>query len=213
MLSLVPKTIEHYAIEHSRAVPDLLEELRQYTLANTDLPQMQVGAIEGNFLKCLVRMIGAKRVLEVGTFTGYSALMMASGLPDEGELITCEISQKNAAIAQAFFDRSDHGHKITIALGPATKSIATLKAPFDMAFIDADKAGYLNYFKTIKPLMRKGGLMVIDNVLWSGRVLEGSAAKEESTRALSEFNAYIQSQAALDHVMLTVRDGMTLIVV
>ena len=212
MLTLVPDAIEHYAKSHSREVESLFEELKDYTQKHTALPQMQVGPIEGNFLKILVRITGAKRVLEVGTFTGYSGLMMASGLPEDGELFTCELDPENAAIAQSFFDRSPWRSKIKLQLGPALSTIEKLEGPFDLAFIDADKVNYTNYFEAIRQKMRPAGLIVVDNVLWSGRVLEDARANDESTKAIIEFNRHVKALADHDHVMLTVRDGMMLIV-
>lgn len=210
MKPLVDPKLEAYAVKHSTPLPDLMHELRTYTNQHMDMPQMQVGALEGNFLKVLVRAIGARRIVEVGTFTGYSALMMASGLPQDGELITLELEAKHASVAQSFFDKSPHGHKIRLLLGPAANSLAELKGPIDMAFIDADKAGYIQYFDLLLPRMRKGGLIVADNVLWSGRVIDD--CDEPSTAAIRAFNEHVRQHEALDKVMVTVRDGMTLIV-
>ena len=212
MISVVSPQLENYAVEHSRSVPELMEELRAYTYRHTDLPQMQVGPLEGNFLKLLVRATGAKRVLEVGTFTGYSALMMASGLPPDGHLITCELDEGNAAIARRFFDKSPFGSKITIERGPAAQSIARMKGPFDMAFIDADKENYIVYFDMIRPLMRPSGLIAIDNVLWSGHVLEPESDQSPSTRAICAFNRHLKNLTELDKIMVTLRDGITLVV-
>lgn len=212
MQRLISQNIEAYASANSRPVPELLDELRDYTHKHIDLPQMQVGPLEGNVLKVLARITGAKRIIEVGTFTGYSGLMMASGLPSDGELITCEIDPKVAEVAQSFFDRSPHGKKIHIKLGPALESLAGLNGPFDMAFIDADKVNYTNYFNAILPMMRPGGLIVIDNVLWSGNVLQSEDEMSESTKAIAAFNEHISDLVEHDRVMLTVRDGMTLVV-
>ena len=212
-MNLVEPPIEDYARANTTPVPELLEELRHYTYNQVELPQMQVGQLEGMFLKVLARSIGARRIVEVGTYTGYSGLMLASALPEDGELVTCDISEHHAAIARRFFDRSPHGDRITMAVGPAAETLKNLKGTFDMAFIDADKGGYITYFELIRPLMRPGGLIVADNVLWSGRVLDDPAKQSQDTRAITAFNRHIQSQADLDKVMLTVRDGMTLIVV
>lgn len=211
MLTLVPTDIENYAQKHTSPLPPVFEELREYTLAKTDLPQMQVGVLEGNLLRMFARMLNAKRVIEVGTFTGYSALAMAHGMDDDGEIITCEISEKHAGIAQQFFDKSEHGKKITIKLGPAADSIKEVEGPFDLCFIDADKVNYQTYFDMIYPMMRPGGLMVLDNVLWSGSVLKDRAEMDESTKALADISTYLSSRAELDKLMLTVRDGMTLV--
>ena len=211
-MQFIDKDLEAYAVKHSRAVPPVMEELRDYTWSNVAIPQMQVGPIEGNFLKVLARITGAKRIVEVGTYTGYSGLMMASGLPDDGELITCELDQANADVARRYFDKSPHGHKISIELGPAAETLSRLEGPFDMAFIDADKVNYIRYFDIILPMMRPGGLIVADNVLWSGKVLDPVEDQEESTRALVAFSEHVSKLVDLDKVMLTVRDGMTLIV-
>ena len=138
--------------------------------------------------------------------------MMASALPDDGELITCELDTEHADIAQRFFDRSPHSSKIRIARGPAQETLAGLEGPFDMAFIDADKAGYIRYFDLILPKMRPNGVIVADNVLWSGDVLQDEAEMEDSTKAIVAFNKHVRDHAELDKIMVTVRDGMTLIV-
>lgn len=213
MKKLVAEEIEAYAADHAADVPTLLEELREYTYANVDMPQMQVGQIEGNFLQTLVRIMSAKRVLEIGTYTGYSTLMMAAGLPEDGKLMTCDINPETAKIAKSFFDRAPYGDKIEQYLGPALESIERLDGPFDLAFIDADKQNYTNYFKAIYPKMRKGGLIVADNVLWSGRIIEDRENWDDSTHGIAEFNAYVKSFESTGKVMLTVRDGMYLIVV
>jgi caffeoyl-CoA O-methyltransferase len=212
MLTIVAEELEHYARDHSSPLPELFAELQEYTQANTDMPQMQVGPLEGNFLKLMVRLRGARRVLEIGTFTGYSTLMMASALPADGELITCELEQKHADIAQSFFDRSPDGHKIRLELGRADETLRRLKGPFDLAFIDADKSGYRGYFDAILPMMSPAGLIVVDNVLWSGKVLEPAADHSDATAAIAAFNDYLRRRTDLQKVMITLRDGMTLIV-
>lgn len=212
MIGLVDARLEAYAREHSSRVPELMEELREHTFQHTRMPQMQVGPLEGMLLKLLARSSRAERIVEVGTFTGYSALMMASALPPHGRLITCEIDPANAATARQFFDKSPHGDKIEIKLGPAAESLAALQGPFDMAFIDADKANYIRYFDLTFPMMRPNGLIVVDNVLWSGRVLDEND-HSEGTRAIVAFNRYLKEKTDLDKIMMTVRDGMTLIVV
>src|SRR5262249_31480358 len=155
-------------------------------------PQMMVGNSEGLLLRLLVKMSGARRVLEVGTYTGYSALAMASGLPDDGELITCDISQKATAVAQKYWAKSPHGKKIRLVLGPASDTIAALEGPLDFVFIDADKLNYVRYWEAALPLVRKGGVIVADNVLWSGRVLD---PKTDDDRAIVAFNAHVKNDA------------------
>lgn len=206
-LTLVPEAIEEYARAHTEPVSPLFEELRKETYAKMELPQMQVGPIEGTFLRLLVRLIGAKRVLEIGMFTGYSALMMAEGLPQGGELITCEINPKAEEVARRYFAKSPHGKKIKIRMGPALQTIESLAGPLDLAFIDADKENYARYLDAVVPLLRSGGLIVVDNVLWSGRVLK---PKDQIDRAIVEFNDRVAKDSRVEKVMLTVRDGITL---
>lgn len=207
MLTLVPDEIERYAANLAPAESPLLQELAKVTYAETDAPMMQVGRLQGALLRLLVRLVQARRVLEIGTFTGYSALVMAEGLPDDGELITCDRDSETTAIAKRFWARSPHGGKIKLLLGPARETVKSLSGPFDLVFIDADKTAYLHYWETCVPLVRSHGLLVADNVLWSGRVL---SPRSEDDRALAQFNARVAADDRVEAVMLTVRDGVTL---
>jgi caffeoyl-CoA O-methyltransferase len=206
-LTLVPAPIEEYAQSHSEPTSPLLDALREETYARMRSPQMQVGRMEGAFLRMLVRLARARRVLEVGTFTGYSALCMAEGLPDDGELVTCDVDAEAVAVGQRHWAQSPHGRKIHARLGPALETMATLVGPFDLAFIDADKTNYTRYYEAALPLLRPGGLVVADNTLWSGRVL---APETESDRAIVAFNAHVARDTRVEKVLLTVRDGMML---
>ena len=154
--------------------------------------------------------VRARCVLEIGTFTGYSALCMAEALPAKGKLTTCEIKPEHADIARSFFARSPHGHKIKIHLGPAIETLAGLpvSASIDFVFLDADKENYVNYYEAVLPCLRPGGLIVADNVLWSGRVL---APKKKSDRAVVRFNNHVRRDPRVECVMLPVRDGVSLI--
>src|SRR5205823_223170 len=187
---------------------DLYARLREETYRTTERPEMQVGLIEGRFLQMLVRLIGARNILEIGMFTGYSALMMAEGLPDDGRLITCDIDPKAEAIARRYFAESPHGHKIEIRMGPALETLDSLSGQIDMAFIDADKANYSKYYEGCMELLRPGGLIVADNVLWSGRVLK---PEDEDTRAIVSFNEWVLADPRVENVCLTVRDGLMLV--
>ena len=208
MIQLIDEAVEQYAHDHTKPESELFERLREETYARMKNPQMQVGRIEGQFLKMLVRLTGARRVLEIGMFTGYSALMMAEGLPDDGRIVTCDIDPKAEEIARRYFAESPHGHKIEIRMGPALETIATLEGPFDMAFIDADKTNYTNYYEAAFARLRPGGLIVADNVLWSGKVLN---PEDDDTKAIVEFNRRVQNDPRVENVCLTVRDGMMLI--
>jgi caffeoyl-CoA O-methyltransferase len=171
-------------------------------------PQMLTGTIEGRFLELLVHASGARRILEIGTFTGYSALSMAAALPDEGRIDTLDIEPRHAEVAQRYFDRSPHGSKITLHLGPAIETIGTLEGEFDLVFIDADKAGYDAYYEAVLPRLSARGLIAIDNTLWSGRVLD---PEDEDTRRIAALNDKLAADERVVAVQLTVRDGVTLV--
>jgi len=209
MAFIVNEQVEEYAAEHTTQLNELFERLDAETHEKTTAPQMMVGRIEGGFLAALVRLTGAKRILELGTFTGYSSIAMASALPSDGRIITCDVDPDATAIARRYMDESGHGDKIEIKLGPALETIATLDGPFDIVFIDADKPNYQAYYEAVLPLIADNGLVIADNVLWSGRVVEPDG--DESTQAIKAFNEHVAGDDRVVSVMLTVRDGMTLV--
>jgi len=210
MTPIVPEALEHYCAEHTSPSESLLDELAAYTRAHCQYAQMLTGPVEGRLLRMLVQISGARRVLEIGTFTGYSALSMAAGLPDDGELVTCDVDPETSAIAQSFFDRSPHGSKIQLRRGRAIKTLRALplETPFDFVFLDADKESYLDYYEAVLPRLRPGGLIAADNTLWSGKVLD---PKENSDHAIVAFNAHVHADVRVEHVLLSVRDGVLLI--
>ena len=209
MAFIVDEQVEGYAEEHTTPLGELFERLAEETRAETSAPQMMVGRIEGQFLATLVRLSGARRILEFGTFTGYSSISMASALPADGRIITCDVDPEATAIARRYMDESGYGDKIEIRLGPALETIESLEGPFDLVFIDADKPNYRAYYEAALPLLAEDGLIIADNVLWSGRVVEEDG--DESTRAIKEFNEHVRADSRVVSVMLTVRDGMTLV--
>jgi len=209
MIALVDEKIENYATTHSSQEPELLARLARETYESMELPQMLTGRLEGSFLRVLVRAVQARRVLEVGMFTGYSALMMAEGLPDDGRIITCEVNPKSAEVARRYFAQSPHGHKIDLRMGPAVETIRALAGPFDFVFIDADKENYPIYYDLCLERLRPGGMMAIDNVLWSGYVLD---PKDEETRAIVALNDKVLRDNRVDNALLTIRDGVMLAV-
>jgi caffeoyl-CoA O-methyltransferase len=210
MIPILAPALETYCAAHSSAPSALLDELERHTQAHCAHSQMLVGRLEGTFLKMLIKLSGARRILEIGLYTGYSALTMAEALPDDGTIISCDINTANAAIAQSFFDRSPHGRKITIRLGPALDTLKALPSDqtFDLVFLDADKENYLNYYEAVLSRVKPGGLIVADNVLWSGKVLSPS---EHSDHAIVAFNANVARDVRVEKVMLGVRDGMLVI--
>lgn len=209
MLTLVPEEIEKYAQEHSTALPPLLAELMQATQEKFGgLSTMLSGPVEGLLLQTLAASIGATRTLEIGTFTGFSTLMTAAALPDDGEIVTLELSPEHAAFARSFFGRSPDGHKVRLIEGPARDSLRSLEGPFDLVFIDADKGGYLDYYEAALPMLSERGVIAVDNVLWSGYVLD---PKEDDGRAIAAFNEHVARDERVTNVILTVRDGIMLV--
>ncbi len=213
MADIVDPRIEEYAVAHSTPEPALFADLAAETRTSTSAPNMMVGTLEGRFLSFLVTMLRPQLVLEIGTFTGYSALSMAEALPPGGRIVTCDISEDHVAIARRHIDASPHRDQIDIRVGPAIDTLKSLDGPFDLAFIDADKTGYLDYYEAIVPKLAPGGVIAVDNVLWSGRVLDDAPADEvdESTRALREFNDHVVADERVECVMLPLRDGVTLV--
>ena len=183
-----PEELDEYARAHSTPPDELLQRLYDETHEKLATPVMLTGPLEGRFLEMLVWVSGARRVLEIGTYSGYSALSMAAALPDDGELITCDVSEEAHEMARRYAAESPHGHKIDFRLGPALETIETLEGPFDFVFIDADKQNYVNYFHATLPLLADRGLIVFDNTLWSGRVVPGYDDGSAQTKAFRELN-------------------------
>jgi predicted O-methyltransferase YrrM len=209
MSFIVPEEIEQYAEAHTSAPTELLRRLAEETKSTLERPSMLTGAIEGRLLELLVFAIGARRVLELGTYSGYSAISMAAALPPGGHIDTCEVDETHAAVAQRYIEEADYADRITIHLGPALETIARLEGDFDLVFIDADKVNYMAYYEALLPRLADRALMAIDNTLWSGRVLE--AEQDESTKAIVELNDHIAADDRVIAVQLTVRDGVTLV--
>ena len=209
-----PAGIDEYAIAHT-TVPDSVFDDIAIDVQSTGAAGMMSGRTVGYFLNTLITISGAKRVLEVGTFVGYSALMMASALPEDGEVITCDVSEEFTAIARKHWARHPAGKKIDLRLAPATETLDTLSPPFDLVFIDADKKNYPTYYEKALELLAPRGLIVVDNVLWGGRVLGPDDAEgemeENATKTIKTLNEIVQNDQRVVNVMLTVRDGMMLI--
>lgn len=208
MLSFLPDSMEQYVSRHTSPEGTLFAELAAATRKQTDMPQMMVGPVEGALLRTLVRISRARRVLEVGTFTGYSTLAMAIALEEGGSVITCDIDEHATGIARRFWSRHPAGEKIDLRIAPALETIETIEGPFDMAFVDADKPNYIAYYESILPKLRPGGFLVADNVLWSGRVVDDGDS-DEDTVALRAFNEHVSADPRVDRVMLAIRDGIT----
>jgi len=200
--------LENYCIETTQSEPDLLLELIEKTYSDMGYPNKLSGKTIGRTLKLLASLMQPKKALEIGMFTGYSALSIAEGMPSDGQLICCETNPRAIEFAQSFFDRSPDGHKITPIFGPALETISTLEGNFDFVFIDADKRNYLNYYESVVPLVRSGGLIVIDNSVWQGRVLQPDEASDHAVVAM---NQRILEDERVENVHLNVRDGLNLV--
>jgi caffeoyl-CoA O-methyltransferase len=205
-----PEELNEYARTHSTPPGDLLDRLYAETHEKLSAPQMLTGPLEGRFLEMLVWAMGARRILEIGTYSGYSALSMAAALPDDGELVTCDVWEEAHEMAKRYAAESPHGQKIDFRLGPALETIDTLEGPFDLVFIDADKENYVNYFHAALPLLAERGIVAFDNTLWSGRVVPGHDDGSPQTKAFRELNDALVADARGVVVMLPIRDGVTL---
>ena len=207
---IVDPAVEAYADAHSTPPPPHLAALAEETRATLDAPQMMVGNLEGRFLELLVFSAAATRILEIGTFSGYSALSMAAGMPEGGRITTCEISEHHAEVARRHIADAGLAESITVEVGPALDTINRLEGPFDLVFIDADKPSYVDYYEAVLPKLAPQGIIAADNTLWSGRVIDESDASE-GTVAIRRFNDHVAADPRTVCVQLTVRDGVTLI--
>ena len=200
---------ERYAADHTSPMSALLEEIETYTLKKTESPSMLTGRTEGRFLQLIIALSGFRNVIDIGTFTGYSALAMAESIPPDGEVLTIEHNSATADIAQSFFDRSPYGYKINLQRGEAMPILKALPSEAaDLVFIDADKAHYLAYYHESIRILRKGGLIVADNVLWYGRIF---APEDRDSEAIALFNEEVNADKRVEKLFLTLRDGIYLI--
>jgi caffeoyl-CoA O-methyltransferase len=209
MSFIVNEDVERYALEHSTPDAEFFRRLEKETRATTTAPQMMVGPLEGQFLGWLVWLSGAERVLEIGTFTGYSSISMALELPPGGRIVSLDVNEETTAVARRYAEEAGVADHIDYRVGPALEELERLDGPFDLVFIDADKENYVDYYENVLPKLSERGFVVADNVLWSGRVLEDDG--NESTQAIKAFNDHVAADERVEFLVLTVRDGMTLI--
>ena len=207
---IVEPRVEEYAEAHSSPAGELLERLATETHEKTEIPQMMVGPTVGRLLGMLVRTIRARRVLELGTFSGYSSISMALALPDGGRVVTTDVNEETTAIARRYAEEAGVADRIDFRIAPGLETIAGLEGPFDLVFIDADKENYVNYYEATLPLLADAGLMIVDNTLWSGAVAD-PGNESDTTRAIRALNDRILEDPRVDNVLLTVRDGMNLL--
>ncbi|MGB3589326.1 MAG: O-methyltransferase [Tunicatimonas sp.] len=206
-MQLLPTALESYVQEHSTLEPSLLSELRRETYLEVLMPQMVSGPIQGSILAMLIRMIRPNRILEVGTFTGYSAIWMASALPEGGKLITLDINEELEEMVQRYIRRAELQNTIEAKIGNALEIIPTLNETFDLVFIDADKDNYPRYYELVLKKLRSGGFIIADNVLWYGKVVSDKKV-DAKTKALQDFNTFVQQDSRVENVLLPIRDGL-----
>ncbi len=208
---MIAKEIQDYAERFTSEESEILRELREKTFAERDDKQMLSGFYQGRLLAMFSRMLESRRILEIGTFMGYSALCLAEGLTDDGKLITLDMNEDTNRTAKNFWEKSDYKEKIEAHLGDALEIIPTLEEIFDLVFIDADKPNYANYYDAVFPKIRTGGVIVADNVLRGGRVLDVAANADEDTIALHRFNKKIEADKRVSNILLAVRDGLMIV--
>lgn len=208
-MHFISEELENYVAQHSENEPELLARLNKETHQKILQPRMLSGHFQGRVLSLLSKLISPKNILEIGTYTGYAALCLAEGLQANGTLDTIDNNEELVDIQKKYFDQSDWSSQIHQHLGNALDIIPTLNKKFDLVFIDADKENYINYFHLIVPLMNKGGIILSDNVLWSGKVLEEVKANDKSTKILLEYNKLLKEDTRVETVLLPIRDGLT----
>jgi caffeoyl-CoA O-methyltransferase len=208
-VSIVDDAVDRYAEEHTTPGGDLFDRLEAETREKSTIPQMMVGRVEGKFLEFLVRSTGAQLVLELGTFTGYSSISMARGLTGTGKVISMDVNPETTAIARRYAEEAGVADRIDYRLGQALDGLPSLDGPFDLIFIDADKGNYVNYYEALLPKLATNGLLIADNTLWSGRVVDEDV--DDSARAIKQFNDRVRDDPRVEQVLLTVRDGMLLV--
>lgn len=211
-MKFLPKEIENYSDAHTEDENDLLRALNRETHANVLNPRMLSGHIQGRFLSMLSRMIRPDRILEIGTYTGYSAICLSEGLTQDGKLTTIDVNEELETFTRKYFEKAGLTEKIDYRIGEALKIIPELNETFDLVFIDADKINYISYFKLCFDKIRQGGFIIADNVLWSGKVADKQLKKiDRDTQALLDFNKMIQDDQRVSNLLLPVRDGLMII--
>lgn len=208
-MHFISEELEHYVEQHSQHEPELLVQLFKETHQKVLQPRMLSGHFQGRVLSMLSKIINPKHILEIGTYTGYAALCLAEGLQKDGTLDTIDVKEELVSIQQKYFDLSQWKSQINAHLGDAIQIIPTLNKKYDLVFIDADKENYINYFNLVVPMMNQGGIILSDNVLWSGKVLEELNPKDTSTKILLEYNRIVNEDQRVETVLLPIRDGLT----
>ena len=209
-MHFLPENIDDYVVTHSQEEPELLKELHRETWQKVLNPRMSSGAYQGRLLSLISKMVRPKRILEIGTYTGYATLCLAEGLTSDGRIFTIDINEELEEIQKKYFRKSEYREQIISVVGNAMEIIPDMNETFDLVFIDADKSNYINYFNMILSKMASGGIILSDNVLWSGKVVEKLDPKDVDTKILLEYNKKLIQDSRVETVLLPIRDGLTL---
>lgn len=207
-MEFLPTLIAQYSEEHTSPEPEYLKELVRETHLKVLMPRMLSGHLQGRFLSMISYLLAPKRVLEIGTYTGYSALCLAEGLPSDGKIITLDINEELEGIVTKYIQKGGFEGKIEYKTGNALEIIPTLQETWDMVFIDADKINYLEYYHLVFDNVRSGGWIIADNVLWSGKIVEEVKSNDKDTNALLKFNKFVQEDTRVENILLPIRDGL-----
>jgi len=209
-MNFIPDSIDDYVVNHSQKEPKLLQQLHKETWQKVLNPRMLSGAFQGRVLSMISKLTHPATILEIGTYTGYSALCLAEGIQEQGTLYTVDKNEELESFAKKYFDKSPYKNQISQLVGNAIDIIPTIDTKFDLVFIDADKSNYVNYFKLVIDKMNSGGVILSDNVLWSGKVVEEINPKDIDTKALIAYNKLLNSDPRIETVLLPIRDGLTI---
>lgn len=209
-MHFLPEKLDEYVVSHSQEEPKLLQQLTRETYQKILQPIMLSGPYQGRVLSMISKLKSPKKILEIGTFTGYATLCLAEGLENDGIIDTIDINEELVDFQRKYFDKSEYGARIHQHLGSALDVIPTLKNTYDLIFIDADKPNYSNYFNLVIEKMNPGGIILSDNVLWHGKVVEPINEKDLSTKAVVEFNRILKEDERIETVMLPIRDGLSI---
>ncbi len=209
-MHFIPEELDDYVVKHSEDEPELLQQLTRETYQKILQPRMLSGHYQGRILSMISKLVNPKNILEIGTYTGYSALCLSEGMQASGELHTIDINEELVDFQRKYFDKSKYGHRIFQHLGNALEIIPNIDTTFDLIFIDADKGNYPNYFDAVIDKLNTGGIILSDNVLWSGKILEPLKSDDTSTKALLEYNSLLKNDSRVETVLLPIRDGLTI---
>jgi caffeoyl-CoA O-methyltransferase len=210
-MEFITKDLSDYCENNTSAETDILAQLNRETHLKVVSPRMLSGHLQGRFLSFISKLQQPKLIVEIGTYTGYSALCLAEGLAEDGKLISIDVNEETSAFAKSYIEKTEYANKIDLVLADAKDYIPTIKESIDLVFIDADKKNYLNYYHLVIDKLNKGGLIIADNVLWSGKITMSENAMDKETLALHQFNQFVQQDKRVENMLLPIRDGLMVV--